>query len=363
MDWRRELEETKYNCVTTCPSGYHPCGETFQGTYCDANDDCIGDSYCPDSIGDSGAFGCVYFCEKPECSWVREPQCADKHIIVWSVFAFYCACFVGVCAFDAFSPGRGRDQAKLTYGKDGNVSSAQFRAHAKITALVMLVNSFVWTLAYTLVDVQFFTFTIITHFITAFAFTALFWRVLALWFRNPGAGCCTFASWGTPYIMLGIDSRLLVPVGYCSYVLVPCVLVLRANALEKEAEAAEDRAIRDADAAAAAEAAKPGSMRVRVAGLSGAETEVFAEPSTTVAQLKQKLHGKQGVRPECQALTHAGALLNDASATLKALGIEDGARLHLVVLSPEEVSESESSRAALGGAPTAMTKQKGVETV
>ena len=36
---------------------------------------------------------------------------------------------------------------------------------------------------------------------------------------------------------------------------------------------------------------------------------------------------------------------------------------NLVVLSPEEVSESESSQAARGGAPTAMTKQKGVETV
>ena len=51
----------------------------------------------------------------------------------------------------------------------------------------------------------------------------------------------------------------------------------------------------------------------------------------TLAQLKMKIHARQGVHPRDQVLTHNGAQLRADGMTMQALGIADGARLHLVI--------------------------------
>ena len=73
------------------------------------------------------------------------------------------------------------------------------------------------------------------------------------------------------------------------------------------------------------------ALRVRVAMLSGADAEVRIDPLDTLAQLKMKIHARQGVHPRDQVLTHNGAQLRADGMTMQALGIADGARLHLVI--------------------------------
>ena len=63
----------------------------------------------------------------------------------------------------------------------------------------------------------------------------------------------------------------------------------------------------------------------------GADAEVRIDPLDTLAQLKMKIHARQGVHPRDQVLTHNGAQLRADGMTMQALGIADGARLHLVI--------------------------------
>ena len=93
----------------------------------------------------------------------------------------------------------------------------------------------------------------------------------------------------------------------------------------------EAELVREQERLAAAEVARPGALRVRVAMLSGADAEVRIDPLDTLAQLKMKIHARQGVHPRDQVLTHNGAQLRADGMTMQALGIADGARLHLVI--------------------------------
>ena len=93
----------------------------------------------------------------------------------------------------------------------------------------------------------------------------------------------------------------------------------------------EGERAREEERLAAAEAARPGALRLRVAVLSGADAEVRVDASDTLAQLKMKIHARHGVHPRDQALTHGGARLEADGMTMQALGLADGARLHLII--------------------------------